>query len=81
MEQINYKDAYENVMIANKMLAQEIERLQNVIKEAREYIEEHSYDYRIGGIAKVNGKELLDILDKENGDGNNKEKPNSGSKN
>lgn len=39
MKQINYKDAYENVMIANKMLDQEIERLQNIIKEVREYIE------------------------------------------
>ena len=34
----DYKIAYGNVMIANKMLEQEIERLNNIIKEAIEYI-------------------------------------------
>ena len=38
MDQINYKDAYESVLIVNKMLVQEIERLQNIIKEVRELL-------------------------------------------
>ena len=47
-----------------KYLQNKLQQKENIIKEVREYIEEHSYDYRVGGIAKVNGKELLDILDK-----------------
>ena len=64
----DYKIAYENVMVANKMLVKEIERLNNIIKEAREYIEEryngevltHTFD-------KDNVGELLEILGSEKG--------------
>lgn len=47
-------------------LQNQLQQKENIIKEVREYIEEHSYDYRVGGIARINGKELLQILDKEN---------------
>jgi Ni,Fe-hydrogenase III component G len=33
MNQEDYKIAYENIMVANKMLDQEIERLNNIINE------------------------------------------------
>ena len=60
-----FESSYLSVMSEeNDKLRKEIERLHSIIKEVREYIEEHSYDYRVGGIAKVNGKELLEILDK-----------------
>ena len=36
MNREDYKIAYENVMLANKMLEQEIERLNNIIKELEE---------------------------------------------
>ena len=43
---------------------QEIERLNNIIKEAREYIEEMQvYDYEFNEYV-VQVKELLEILDK-----------------
>lgn len=59
----------ESIESLNKYLFSENERLNAIIDEleekidkAIEYIKEHSYDYRVGGIAKVNGKELLEIL-------------------
>ena len=99
MKQINYKDAYSSVMIANKMLEQEIERmenlnnqlvdecqklddevtkLQNIIKEVREYIMiELITEWDIKNDGYVSGSDLpadaitpiLDILDKENENG------------
>ena len=39
MNQEDYKIAYENVMLANKMLEQEIERLNNIINELEKDIE------------------------------------------
>ena len=36
----DYKIAYENVMEANKMLEQEIERLNNIINELEKYLNE-----------------------------------------
>lgn len=50
----------------------EIERLENIIKEAREYIENHNKVIRENKMLGVYGdfmiipKELLEILDKEN---------------
>lgn len=35
----DYKIAYENVMIANKMLEKENKRLHSIIKEVKEYLE------------------------------------------
>ena len=65
MNQEDYKIAYENVMVANKMLEQEIERLHSIIKEVREYInenEDYFYNYPL-----VSREHLLEILgsDKE----------------
>ena len=39
MTKEDYKIAYENVMTANYLLDKEIERLQNIIKEVRELVE------------------------------------------
>ena len=36
----DYKIAYENVMVANKMLVKEIERLNNIINELENYLNE-----------------------------------------
>ena len=47
----------------------EIERLQNIIKEVREYIEQEKYmsvDENCEILAGYNIDELLEILDKEN---------------
>ena len=40
MNREDYKIAYENVMVANKMLEQEIERLNNIINELEKYLNE-----------------------------------------
>ena len=62
----------------NEYLHKEIERLNNIIKEVREYIEnnslyyqEYDYDYEENLVLgepddRVAKKELLEILDKEN---------------
>lgn len=58
---INYKTAYENVMIANKMLENENRKLNNIINKAIEYIKKVSnngmFELRMEEI-----EELLDIL-------------------
>ena len=59
------KDTLQWLIFGYNMCAKMLNEKENIIKEVRKYIEEHSYDYRVGGIAKVNGKELLQILDKE----------------
>lgn len=74
MNQEDYKIAYENVMVANKMLEQEIERLKSIIKEAREYLENtprivKSIHYRdkesnYAFIENYVKGDLLEILDK-----------------
>jgi hypothetical protein len=38
MNREDYKIAYENVMLANKMLEQEIERLNNIISELEKFV-------------------------------------------
>ena len=40
MNREDYKIAYENVMVANKMLEKEIERLNNIINELENYLNE-----------------------------------------
>lgn len=40
---IDYKTAYENVMIANKMLEQENKRLNTILNNIHTYIEKMSY--------------------------------------
>ena len=58
--------------IANLMLRvleqdEEIERLQSIIKEVREYIEDNTYKSNGTEYMDLTGiKELLEILDKEN---------------
>ena len=66
MNSEDYKIAYENVMIANKMLEQEIERLNNIIKKVREYIQDR-YDGEVltHTFDKDNVGELLEILGSE----------------
>ena len=59
MNQEDYKIAYENVMVANKMLEQEIERLHSIIKEVKEYIESYMPNYDFD---KTNLIKLLEIL-------------------
>lgn len=39
---INYKDAYESVLITNKMVEKENQRLQNIIKEVRELLDKEN---------------------------------------
>ena len=48
-EVIDYKSAYENVLIANNMLRKENKELHNKIDKAIEYIEEHTIEYKEQG--------------------------------
>lgn len=52
---------YEEIIEKDK----EIERLENIIKEVRKYIE-HAQNYGREKIIYVNGNDILEILDKEN---------------
>lgn len=64
---IQYTGKYANHLLREK--EKEIERLNNIIKEARKYIEEHtskSDGMLIGVMNNDTKKELLEILDKEN---------------
>ena len=78
----------EKMSLALGSAESKLQQKENIIKEAREYIEDKVCCYAFNNKElkhwefndnDMNG--LLDILDKENGDGNNKEKPNSESKN
>lgn len=42
--EVEYKAAYENVMIANKMLRQENKELKKTIEKIKEHIEEYGND-------------------------------------
>ena len=78
MIEVNYNEYKETIaqnmklVVENHDLKEKIERLNNIIKEAREYIEEryngevltHTFD-------KDNVGELLEILDKINKEKNN----------
>lgn len=57
---IDYKTAYENVMIANKMLEQENKRLNTILNNIHTYIEKMSYC----DIVDNPKKELSRILEK-----------------
>ena len=57
---IDYKTAYENVMIANKMLEQENKRLNTILNNIHSYIEKMSYC----DIVDNPKKELSRILEK-----------------
>lgn len=59
---IDYKTAYENVMIANKMLEQENKRLNTILNNIHTYIEKMSYC----DIVDNPKKELSRILEREN---------------
>lgn len=58
---IDYKTAYENVMIANKMLEQENKRLNTILNNIHTYIEKMSYC----DIVDNPKKDLTKILRKE----------------
>lgn len=68
MNREDYKIAYGNVMVTNKMLEKEIERLKNIIKEVRELVNKalninsDYVDYEFG--VELLRQELLEILDK-----------------
>ena len=79
MEQEDYKIAYENVMIANKMLEQENKQLEKKYENAvSDYEQEHykvvkAIEYikqqDIDIFSAVDGRKVLEILgDKENGE-------------
>ena len=59
---IDYKTAYENVMIANKMLEQENKRLNTIINNIHNYIDRMSYCEVVDNPKK----ELSRILEREN---------------
>lgn len=59
---IDYKTAYENVMIANKMLEQENKRLNTILNNIHTYIEKMSYCE----IVDNPKKELTRILERKN---------------
>ena len=59
---IDYKTAYENVMIANKMLEQENKRLNTILNNIHTYIEKMSYC----DIVDNPKKELTRILERKN---------------
>ena len=59
---IDYKTAYENVMIANKMLEQENKRLNTIINNIHNYIDRMSYCEVVDNPKK----ELNRILEMEN---------------
>ena len=57
--------ARENDIKYNKYLQSGLAKANNIIKEAREYIE-HAQNYGKEKIIYVNGNDILEILDKEN---------------
>lgn len=59
---IDYKTAYENVMIANKMLEQENKRLNTILNNIHNYIDRMSYCEVVDNPKK----ELSRILEREN---------------
>lgn len=58
----DYKTAYENVMIANKMLEQENKRLNTIINNIANYIDRMSY----ASIVDNPRQDLTKILKKDN---------------
>lgn len=74
IEKLPYEELqnhYKSISELNKKYVKEIERLENIIKEVREYIEEHriqnkySFEYDLFQ-RNTRVSELLEILDKEN---------------
>ena len=68
---INIEEAIQTINKQNKRIEElclEIERLNNIIKEVREYITYWHYrnDFRINSFTTGVKEELLEILDKEN---------------
>lgn len=61
----NNYDYSDDVLISMKLVLEEIERLENIIKEVREYIEER---YQVKGTmvydSPIYHKDILEILDK-----------------
>lgn len=60
--EVEYKAAYENVMIANKMLRQENKELKKTIEKIKEHIEE----YGNGKLKVVFGIHILKIIGGKN---------------
>ena len=61
--EVEYKDAYENVMIANKMLRQENQQLRQVLDEIREYINKKTWYPTTGD--EVCFEKILELTDKD----------------
>ena len=72
IEKINKKEAmYDNLEVDYRLAQEEIERLNNIIKEVREYVEDNVVVYAFNNkdlphweFNDDNVKELLEILDK-----------------
>ena len=62
MTKEDYDRNVEQLLLEKINAEQEIERLNNIIKEVREYIEKASY---FQGNKVLNEKDILEILDKE----------------
>ena len=62
MNKDDYKIAYENVMVANKMLEQEIERLNNIINELEIYINKTIIDGGTRGSMTFWYRQIYDYL-------------------
>ena len=69
-EEINYKGAYENVMVAFEMQKKEIERLNNIIDKAVEYIEEYCIDDEFYVNLTKKEKNIIEVLNILKGDEN-----------
>jgi len=70
---IRVSETCKDLRVENECLQNQLQQKENIIKEVREYIEEHSQmtDLQIYGIENVlsfrgSVEELLEILDKEN---------------
>ena len=61
---------YEGIKKLLEKQDKEIDRLHSIIKEVREYIENDMKKY--GGDIYITCKDILEILDKENSNGNSK---------
>lgn len=63
MNQIDYKTAYQNVMIANKMLYEENQKLQSNWNSLKEWVKENSWYYNTSdGCQWVDQFKLLDKM-------------------
>lgn len=65
-KEIDYKTAYKNVMIANKMLEQELDKYKNIVDELEKYLNEvmESYGYETDITDRIEKVTIKNILNK-----------------